>query len=86
MFVKFRGFLSNEFVSRVLQQIDKTVTCKIFDNVAFSQSHFKSIYLLQARNIFILDIVSAIVVIVYASFIISLNIGKKQGIEFKLTK
>ena len=40
-----------------LCQIDKTV--KIFENVAFSGSHyFKSIYLLQARNISILDIVS----------------------------
>ena len=49
----------NGFVSRVLQiptQIDKTV--KIFENVAFSgEVFFKSIYLLQARNI--LDIVSA---------------------------
>ena len=42
-----------------LCQIDKTV--KIFENVAFSGSHFlKSIYLLQARNISILDIVSTI--------------------------
>ena len=49
--------LSVESCKYRLCQIDKTV--KIFENVAFSGSHyFKSIYLLQARNISILDIVS----------------------------
>ena len=48
--------LSLESCKCRLCQIDKTVM--IFKNVAFSGSHFKSIYLLQARNISILDIVS----------------------------
>ena len=58
-----------------LCQIDKTV--KIFENVAFSGSHFlKSIYLLQARNMSILDIVSTSYNLCQ-SLIISLNIGQK---------
>ena len=70
-------------VFRVLQaptvsnRIDKTV--KIFENVAFLASHFfKSIYLLQARNISILDIVSTSYSLCQF-FIISLNIGQKTG-------
>ena len=65
MFVKLLGFLSNGFVARVLQiptlsnrQIK--LLYKIFDNVAFSRSHFLKVYrdLLQCRSVFILDIVS----------------------------
>ena len=49
--------LSVESCKYRLCQIDKTV--KIFENVACSGSHFfKRIYLLQAGNISILDIVS----------------------------
>ena len=60
--------LSVESCKYRLCQIDKTV--KIFKNVAFSGSHyFKSIYLLQARNIYILDIVSTTYSL-YQSFII----------------
>ena len=60
--------LSVESCKHRLCQIDKTVN-KIFENVAFLASHFfKSIYLLQARNISILDIVSTSY-IVYASIL-----------------
>ena len=49
--------LSLESCKYRLCQIDKTV--KIFENAIFSgEVIFKSIYLLQARNISILDIVS----------------------------
>ena len=64
MSVKLRGFLSNEFVSRVLQiptlSNRQIKLFKIFDNIAFSRSHSIKVYrdLLQCRNIFILDIVS----------------------------
>ena len=76
--------LSVESCKHRLCQIDKTV--KIFENVAFLASHFfKSIYLLQARNISLLDIVSTSYSLCQA-FIISLNIGQKKGIEFKFTK
>ena len=44
MFVQLRGCLSNEFVSRVLQNTDSVKiekkTVKIFENVAFSGSYF----------------------------------------------
>ena len=76
--------LSLESCKYLLRQIDKTV--KIFENVAFSGSQFfKSIYLLQARNISILDSVSTSYSLCQ-SFIISLNMARKQGIEFKFTK
>ena len=67
--------LSVEFCKYRLCQIDKTV--KIFKNVAFSGSHFlKSIYLLQAQYVSILDIVSTSYSLCQ-SFVISLNIGQK---------
>ena len=67
--------LSVESSKYRLCQIDKNV--KIIENDAFSGSHyFKSIYLLQARNISILDIVSTSYSLCQ-SFIISLNIGQK---------
>ena len=63
--------LSVESCKYRLCQIDKNV--KIIENDAFSGSHyFKSIYLLQARNISILDIVSTSYSLCQ-SFIISLN-------------
>ena len=67
--------LSVESCKYRLCQIDKTV--KICKNVAFSGSQFlKSIYLLQARNVSILDIVSTSYSLC-KSFVISLNIGQK---------
>ena len=70
MFVKSRIFLSNGFVSTVLQI--PTLTIKIFGNVAFCEV-ILSIYLLQAQKI-----VLAQLVILYASlFIISLTIDQK---------
>ena len=67
--------LSVESCKYRLCQIDKTV--KIFKNVEFSLSHFlKSIYLLQAQYVSILDIVSTSYSLCQ-SFVISLNIGQK---------
>ena len=67
--------LSVESCKYRLFQIDKNV--KIFENVAFSGSHFlKSVYLLHARNISILDIVSTSYSL-FQSFIISLNVVQK---------
>ena len=75
--------LSVESCKYRMCQIDKIV--KIFENVAFSGSHyFKSIYLLQARNISILDIVSTTYSLCQ-SFIISLNIGQKTRYVLKLS-
>ena len=73
--VVYRMDLSVESCKYRLCQIDKTV--KILENVAFSGSqYFKSIYLLQARNVSIVDIVSTSYRLCQY-FIISLNIGQK---------
>ena len=67
--------LSVESCKYRLCQIAKTV--KIFENVTFSGSHyFKSIYLLQARNISILDIVSSAYSLCQ-SFIISSQVNHR---------
>ena len=67
--------LSVESCKYRLCQIEKNV--KIFENVAFLESHLKkSIYILQARNISVLDTVFTIGSLCQ-SFIISLNIVQK---------
>ena len=59
--------LSLESCKYRLYQIEKTF--KIFENVAFSGSHFfKSIHLLQAQNISILDIVSTSYSVCYSFY------------------
>ena len=58
-----------------LCQTDKTV--KIFENVAFSESHFIKVYIYCKLETY-LFLTMSLLVIVYASlFIISLNIGQK---------
>ena len=64
--VVYRMDLSVESCKHRLCQIHKTV--KIFENVAFLAGHFfKSIYLLQARNISFLTL--SLLVIVHASLL-----------------
>ena len=64
MFVKLRGFLSNAFVSRVLQiptLSNRQIKLLRFSTMLiFLRSHFLKVYrdLQQCRNIFILDMVS----------------------------
>ena len=82
MFVKLRGCLSNGFVSRLLQiptpsiyEIDKTV--EIFENVAFSGSHFLEVYIYCKLKTYLFLTLSLLVIVYAILFIISLNIGQK---------
>ena len=73
--VVYRMDLSVESCKYRLCQIDKTV--KIFDNVAFSGSHFLKIYIYcKLETYLFLDIVRTSYRLCQ-SFIISLNIGQK---------
>ena len=73
--VVYRMDLSVESCEYRLCQIDKTV--KIFENVAFSESHFLKVYIYCKLETFLfLDIVPTCYKLCQ-SFIILLNIGQK---------
>ena len=67
--------LSVESFKCILCQIDKTVM--IFENVAFSESHFLIVYIYCKLETYIFLTLSLPFIVNASLFIISLNIGQK---------